>query len=224
MGDYANALSQSTQGISDGSGSVFAFYSDNPLEYSPWGHWVLDEATSIVAAKPFIDALKSDSGDTRLAQYFEVNSNGHYVGYSASSSDSEESNFNAASLIKKYGGYGDQFPEVTYEENVLIRAECEARTGDVAASVTDVNIIRTQAGLSTFASSDATEAIAQTLKQKWLQLFLEGQSYHDMRRTKSMPDPQPGRNFRIIYPNSETNANPNVPPDNDDLVRPLLQY
>ena len=90
--------------------------------------------------------------------------------------------------------------------------------------MTDVNIIRNAAGLPAFASTDPLVTGIEILKQKYLQLFLEGQSYNDMRRTKTLPDPQPGRNFRIHYPTTEINANPNTPADADALAKPLLQY
>ena len=231
VSDYSNALAQSKLGISDGTGTLFAFYSNNSLEYSPWGFWVNDEGGSIRAAKPFVDSLKSEPGDKRLAAYFSPNDNGKIVGFADSllanpvhATDPDEQTLNTVSNILKYGGYADMFPLISFEENILIRAECEARSGDVGGAVTDVNIIRTAAGLSAFASTDANVTIAQVLKQKWLQLFLEGQSYHDMRRTKTMPDPSPGHNFRIIYPKIERNSNPNTPANSDDLARPLLQY
>ena len=231
VSDYANALVQSQMGISSAAGTLFAQYSNNSLEYSPWGFWVLDEAISIRAAKPFVDELKSEAGDTRLAAYFAPTANKKILGFADSTlahpvhaTEPDEQSLGTVSDILKYGHYADNFPMISFEENVLIRAECEARTGAVASAVTDVNIIRTNAGLKAFVSSDANGTIDQVLKQKWLQLFLEGQSYHDMRRTKTLPDPSPNHNFRIIYPQSEKNANPNTPPDNDNLARPLLQY
>ena len=60
------------------------------------------------------------------------------------------------------------------------------------------------------------------LKQKTLQLFLEGQAYHDMRRTGTMPELVKGKNVRWMYPQSEKNSNPWVPADDDALVKDLL--
>ena len=51
---------------------------------------------------------------------------------------------------------------------------------------------------------------------KYLQLFLQGQVYTDMRRTNTKPDSN--MPMRFIYPITEFNANPNVPVDNDNLV------
>ena len=222
-GDYAKALDETKKGIATESGTLFAFYSTNALEYSPWGHWVNDEGGSIRATKSFVDLLKSEVGDRRLIQYFSPNDSGHIIGYSATGS-TEEKKITSVSNILKYGSYSDNFPIISSFENTLIRAECEARTGDVASAVTHVNIIRTNAGLTNFVSANRDSTIAQVLKQKHLQLFLEGQNYNDMRRTKTLPDPVAGKNYRINYPLSETNANPNVPADADVLAKPLLGY
>lgn len=226
--DYAKALDESKKGIVSEAGTLFAFYSTNPLEYSPWGHWALEEGNSIRATKPFIDLLKSEAGDKRLIEYFELNDSGHVIGYSATGT-AEEQDISLVSIIKKYSKHEDNFPIVSSWENILIRAESEAQTGDLASAVTDVNVIRTNAGLTAYSSANKDSVIAQILLQKHLQLFLEGQNYSDMRRTKTLPDPQPKSpsapgNFRFPYPDSETNSNPNTPADNDDLARPLLQY
>lgn len=223
VGNYTSALSSAANGVADKSGDWMALYSEGALEYSPWGWWSNDEANSIRATKPFIDLLKSEPNDSRLAEYFKPNANGDIIGYSETGSTAEQT-FDSVSVINKYSGYGDFFPIMTANENLLIAAECKARGGDLTGAVTDVNVIRKAAGLTDFASNDAAAVLTEVLKQKHLSLFLEGQSYNDQRRTKTMADPQPDRNFRFIYPASERNANPNTPADADDLVRPLLQY
>lgn len=223
VGNYTSALTEANNGVADVAGNWMAKYSEEALEYSPWGWWSNDEANSIRATKPYIDLLKSEPNDSRLAEYFKTNDSGNYVGYSATGS-TEEQTYDLVSVMKKYSGYGEHFPLMTTNETILIRAECKARGGDVGGAVTDVNVIRAAAGLTPFASTDGAATLAEVLKQKHLSLFLEGQSYNDQRRTKTMPDPQPGRNFRLIYPTAERNPNPNTPLDADDLVRPLLQY
>ncbi|MEI8134402.1 MAG: SusD/RagB family nutrient-binding outer membrane lipoprotein [bacterium] len=229
--DYAKASLQATLGINDASGNLYALYDNsNAGGYSPWGHWSKDEAGSPYRAeKKFIDSLKSEAGDNRLAKYFNKNDSGEYSGYTAhkeSSTDSLESNPLQASTMKLYSDYGEPFPIISYEENILIKAECEARGegGGIASAVTDVNTIRLGAGLTAFSSSSQGEVLKQVLKQKWLQLFCQGQAYNDMRRTPEFPlwDKVPKQNLRFIYPLSENTTNPNVPKNDDALVSALL--
>ena len=230
--DYANAYAEAAQGITSAAGSVFAFYDATTAGgYSPWGHWVNDESGNpLRAEKRYIDSLKSEAGDKRLATYFTANApGGVFVGFAAhgeANADTNETNGLRAASLNKYSGYGDAFPYISYEEVTLIKAECEARGqgGGVSAAVTDVNVIRAAAGLTAFASSDAAATLKEVLKQKWLQLFLEGQAYNDMRRTPEFPlwEPIHNKNYRIIYPKSEVEVNPNVPADDDSRVSSLV--
>jgi hypothetical protein len=91
--------------------------------------------------------------------------------------------------MKKYSTYAESFPIIRWEENVLIKAEAEARTGNVPGAIGDVNIRRQKAGLTDFANTDQNAVIQEGLKQKFLELYLEGQSWHDQRRTGTMPEP-----------------------------------
>jgi len=224
---YAEALAEANQGIADPGGTLYAVYSENPIEYSPWGHWSLSEgepgAQPIVVEKSFMDSLKSEPDDNRIAEYFNPNDDGNFIGYAAhgeaDATEDEQDPTKAASL-KKYGSYGDPFPFISYEETVLIVAEAEARVGSLPNALTAVNTIRTNAGLGDFESTDQATVIAQVLKQKHLELFLEGQDYHDMRRTGTLPDTKVPK--RWIYPESEKNANPNTPSDDDALVSVLV--
>ena len=138
----------------------------------------------------------------------------------------EEKNINKTVRMKKYSTFSESFPIIRWEENVLIKAEAEARTGNAGGAVADVNIIRKKAGLVDFTGSNPNEVIQQVLKQKFLELYLEGQSWHDQRRTGTLPEPiskaQGNTNMRFIYGQSEKNANKKVPADDDMLVKWLL--
>lgn len=220
---YAEALAETNNGIPDAGGNWMAVYSDNPNEVSPWGHWKINESEPIRAEKTFIDLLKSEPGDTRLAEYFDKGAGGNYVGYAAhdeAGATAEELDATQVALMKKYAAFADAFPMMTYQETVLIRAECEARIGVLANAITAVNVIRTAAGLPDFASTDKDATIQQVLKQKTLQLYLEGQTYTDQRRTGTTMEAKVPK--RWIYPSSETNANQNTPPDNDALVNQIV--
>jgi hypothetical protein len=231
VSNYSSALTEANQGMQ--SGSWLAFYDDaNAREFAPWGYFSIDEENELRGNKAFIDSLKSEAGDTRLTEYFTPNDSGLTLGFAKrgqTATHPDELVSDRIAIINKYSSYGNDFPMMSAEEVTLIRAEAKAETGDVAGGVTDVNLIRSGAGLGGFSSNDKDAVIKQIMKQKWLELFLEGQDYHDQRRRQMMYEPIPGTagnsgNFRIIYPLAERNANPNTPDNADNLVKPLLGY
>ena len=224
---YAEALAEAKQGIAAADGNLLAIYTEILGEYSPWGHWSLTEGTPgeqpIVVEKTLMNLLAADSNDTRRAEYFTPNDDGNFVGlavHGQANATADEQNPKKAASLKKYGQFGDDFPMISFEENTLIVAECEARVGSVTNAVTELNKIRTAAGLANFSSSDAAATITEVLQQKYMELFLEGQAYHDMRRTGTLPESRVPK--RWIYPQSEKNANPNTPADADALVSTLV--
>lgn len=232
--DYDNALIYAGKGISSSANSLYAKFSDNAGEWSSWGQWVIDENETIRADFTFIRLLKSEPGDNRLTTYFYTppDAEGEYVGFALperninNDATDKEKDWKYCARMKKYSTYAESFPLIRYEENVLISAECKAQKGDLVGAAGDVNIIRTKAGLPEVTFTNKDEAINEIIKQKHLELWLEGQTYHDFRRLGKMPfvlkyDGN-NSNLRWIYPESELNANPNVPPDADALCNALL--
>lgn len=220
--NYQKAAEHAALGIDSPSLVMLGIYNDAAGEYSPWGHWALTEVGEpIRATHSFVRMLKAEADDTRLAEYFKPNSDGNYVGYAYFSEPGitptdDEKDIKKIVSLKKYGKYADDFPLISYQETVLIAAEALARTNREGEAVTQLNIIRKAAGLTDFAGS-GDALIDEILKQKYLQLFLEGQAYTDIRRTGKMK-PSPNLPMRFIYPITEKNANPNVPADSPNLV------
>jgi hypothetical protein len=219
--DYTNALTSAKAGMT--AGALNGIYTSNANEYSPWGHWTLTEAGEpLRGEKTLVDLLKSEAGDKRLAEYFTPKGT-TYWGFAAHKqpgADTNEAKNASIVSLKKYGKYEDDFPLISYYETVLIMAECKARANDLAGAATDVNIIRKAAGLTDFAATDGVKTVAEILKQKYIQLFLEGQAYYDMRRVGVLPETKVPR--RWIYPQSELNANPNVPANDPLLVKDAM--
>lgn len=222
-GDYALAITNANSGLTSTVGvAVNSIYTLTAGEYAPWGHWSQTEAGEpLRTTKYYVDLLRSEPGDTRLAAYLALKGGAAtIVGYDVygdlGGTGDELVTTRAAGLVK-YRGYNASFPTISYQENLLIRAEAEARVNGITApAVADLNAIRTAAGLpsrtaGSFAST--TAFIAEVLKQKYLQLHLEGQAYHDMRRATEYPLPRAGIPVRWIYGQSETLTNPNVPAD-----------
>ncbi|MBN1396542.1 MAG: RagB/SusD family nutrient uptake outer membrane protein [Bacteroidetes bacterium] len=230
--DYAGALTQAQQGITAAAGTVNAYWSTNVLEYSPWGHWVNTETGNPIRANKYlIDKLTSEAGDTRLNTFFTPGGSATtIVGfdiYGDLGGAGDELVADNAAGLNKYGPVDAPFPLMSYEETVLIRAEAQARTAGAAAAVPDIDIIRTGAGLagvSGAATTDAAACITEILKQKYMQLLLEGQAYHDMRRvhkTDGTPLYRTGIPLRWLYPDVEQKVNPNTPVDDASTVNEL---
>jgi len=194
--------------------------------------WVQDEAEAFRGEKFFVDLLKREPGDKRLATYFSPNADGEFFGFAvhnpslySSAVNDNETDVATCVRMKKYSTYAENFPLIRYEENVLIKAECEARGSKVADAVTDVNIIRVQNGLPAFSGTDPIAVAKEVLTQKFLELYLEGQAWHDMRRTGTLPETVTSTtqtNLRFIYGESEKNANPKVPQDAISLCKWVL--
>lgn len=233
--NYAAAATAAASGITAATGTVFGRWTTaRTSEYSPWGHWSQTETGEPLRAnKYFVDMLRSEAGDTRLAEFFQIRPGsgattivGHDV-YGDLGGTGDELIGDRAAALRKYRAYDAPFPLISYQENLLIRAEATQRqSGTVStAAITDLNVIRTAAGLpARTAGSFANPAavITEILKQKYIQLFLEGQSYHDMRRVASEDGRAYVRNgipHRYFYTQTETTTNPNVPPDPQGLYQ-----
>lgn len=215
--EYDKAQAQAEQGLQAGDAPLLGIYNETAGEYSAWGHWKLTEVGEpIRATHTFIRDLQAEAGDKRLEAYFLPNEDGNFVGYAQFDVDSptaDEKDITKLVSLNKYGTYSSDFPFISYQENAFILAESQARNGQAGPAATTLNAMRKEAGLSDYSGSNL---IPEILKQKFLTLFLEGQSYTDMRRTQTRPDPS--MPMRFIYPLTENNANPNVPTDNDNLV------
>ena len=231
--NYANAVSAAAQGITAAGNTVNGIWTVAlTSEYSPWGHWAQTETGDPIRAnKYYVDRLKSEPGDTRLNAFFQIKAGSgatQIVGYDIYGDlggTGDELVTTRAAALNKYRAYNTPFPLISYQENLLIRAEAKARTGDLSGAITDLNVIRTGAGLAakTAANFASTAAlITEILKQKYLQLFLEGQDYHDMRRvnkTDGTPLFRAGIPYRYFYTQSEQTTNPNVPTGEDLFTR-----
>ena len=222
LGDYTNAYMYSALGISSADGSLYSFYSSAAGEQAQWGLWAIDEQETLRGEKYFVDLLKSEEGDTRLSTYFSPNSDGEYLGFAIhdeslypNAVDPLELDFANTVRMKKYSTYSESFPLFRLEENAMIFAEAAAKTGKTVEAATALNLLRAQNGLGTYNGSDL---VGEILKQKYLELYLEGQCWHDMRRTGKIPALPNGDAslssssslLRFLYPQSEKNANPNL--------------
>ena len=99
-------------------------------------------------------------------------------------------------------------------EMYLIRAEANAKLGNNAASLADVNLIRNRAGAPSFSSLPSGKTnLDLVLEERWLELAYEGHRKFDLVRNKQVNDRRfPGSHL------SQTKTKEFVQPDDKDLV------
>ena len=107
-------------------------------------------------------------------------------------------------------------------EQYLIRAEARAQQHNLTGAVSDVNIIRSRAGLSDTTASSQTELLAAIAHERQVELFTEwGHRWFDLKRTGAVDSvmgvvtPQKGGVWKttgqlLPIPANETIINPNL--------------
>lgn len=78
-----------------------------------------------------------------------------------------------------------EFPMMLrYAEQFLIRAEANVHLGQSAQAITDLNMIRSRAGLSGYAgATDSTSTLNAIMHERQVELFTEGHRWFDLQRT-----------------------------------------
>jgi hypothetical protein len=158
-----------------------------------------------------LDLLQS-TGDPRLAEYFDPNASGNFVG-----ADPGEDIGVAPSPLSSTR-LDPSFPQplATWAENQLIIAEAANQGADDATARASLDAVRADAGLGPIGSGVGGAALLQAiLTEKYIRLFQNPETWSDYRRT-CLPAlvPAPGSTFipaRFVYPLSERNANTSIP-------------
>lgn len=108
-------------------------------------------------------------------------------------------------------------------EQYLIRAEARAHLGDIVGAQTDVNAIRTRAGLPQTTADTVDELLEAIIQERRMELFTEqGLRWFDLRRT-GIADQTLGvlkanwqaTDILLPIPETELEANPNLLPQNE---------
>ncbi|OGX88769.1 hypothetical protein BEN47_08475 [Hymenobacter lapidarius] len=96
----------------------------------------------------------------------------------------------------------DRFNMIRYAEVVLTIAEAAAQTGALAEATTNLNMIRTRAGLAPTTATTAAALITDILLQRRLEFAYEGLYWIDLRRTNRIQTALPtyAETFRNLFP------------------------
>jgi hypothetical protein len=154
------------------------------------------------------DAVRPDYQDDRFNAWTRATSNGTRYGYK---------------YISNVAAANTEFAVVLrLAEQYLIRAEARVQQNNLSAGITDLNVIRSRAGLhGTFATTQADLLLAIENERR-IELFLEnGARWYDLKRTgraNEVLGPLKGAGWQatdVLYPipTQQILANPNLKPN-----------
>ena len=87
----------------------------------------------------------------------------------------------------KYDGYGSDIPVSRWQEARLVAAEAHLVAGNLSGAVGQINLVRADAGLPAFSSSDSDEILTQLKYERLVEFWLEGRRWQDHRYYGTIP-------------------------------------
>lgn len=249
--NYANAVTYSNMGINDPAGNMMAphgnTYQQNFNLFYSFG--VYDRpgymaATSAYAPQLLQSRVDGVTDETARFNYYYVGGDGAYdLNYESTDYEGEgwDTSYNG------FFGSDTNFPLVTYEENLLIRAEASMKANnnrsDALAALNDLRAYRATGGgiAAGYASDDApiydlyadidfatnADLLKEILTERYLTFIGQLEGFIDVARTNNyLGLPVIGGNAsvpkRLLYPQSEINTNAkSIPSNNVGLFDPL---
>jgi hypothetical protein len=121
----------------------------------------------------------------------------------------------------KYPTIASPIPIASGDEAILIAAEADVETNNIASAVAGINKLRTKAALPAYTGGTQAEVRAQVIDERRRELFLEGQRFGDIIRFSIPQTPAAGTPFPVkggVYgnqicfplPDIERNNNPTL--------------
>jgi hypothetical protein len=219
---YAKALAEANLGISSNAGDYVTVQTSTAGEQNDWYQFqVVGSRTSYMRAGAFGVNLLTSTNDPRLTELYQKAAAATTIvgGTPGQSLTTAMGNASAKRLADTYGQ-----PLVTYNENLLIKAEALLKGGNTQAALDTLNKERaawaTVVGWHsaiTLPAVSGPATLAQIMNEKYIVLFQNIESWNDYKRT-CLPALTPGNGAvaipgRLFYPTSERQTNPNVPAD-----------
>ncbi|MEO7102441.1 MAG: SusD/RagB family nutrient-binding outer membrane lipoprotein [Gemmatimonadaceae bacterium] len=209
---YTNALAEANMGISSNDGDYIANFSGSQAaESNPWWQFVdpsgpTGRSGDLIGGPSFLSDLMTSLGDPRFADYFDL------------TSDSTSS----FSIYRENTTYPQ--PYVTYNENLLIKAEAQLQTGAAGPALITLNQERAAWATATPWHRAYTlppigaSSLNAIMTEKYIVLFQNVETWNDYKRT-CIPNLTPVNGGdqngvipgRLLYPLQERQTNPNVP-------------
>ena len=227
--NYQKALTEANQGISAVAGNLMTVHNASvATEWSMWYQFYQSRDSYTRAGKFMVDLMKTRN-DPRLSIYYRPLANNQVVGAAIGEPVSSTTSLLGAA----FSSQASPFPLITFEENELIKAECNYKLNNLTAALDNLNKTRAEiqvkwrATVPTFTYPPLTGLTGQALldeilTEKYLSLFLQIEVWNDYKRNcfpklvTFQGQPIPGR---VLYSDDERNANPNFPAPNAQPAR-----
>ena len=220
---YAKALTEANSGISANSGDYVTVQTSTAGEQNDWYQFqVVGQRTSYMRAGAFGVNLLASTSDPRLTELYQKAASASSI-VGATPGQSLTSAMGNASAKRLADSYGQ--PLVTYNENLLIKAEALYQAGNLQGALDTLKKERALWGTATPWHSAITLSavaspvtLAAIMNEKYVVLFQNLEAWNDYKRT-CFPQLTPGNGAvaipgRLFYPTSERQTNgANVPPD-----------
>ena len=232
-GYYAKAETEATAVINNTSFYSLAALNDVFLKNSNEAIWQLQPVTPNHNTEEALLFIIPSSGpdnyywpaylDSNLLKEFESDDlrKNNWVGGTAIGSDIYYYPYKY-----KSASYGDPVSEylmvLRLAEQYLIRAEARAQQNDISGAQSDLNAIRSRAGLSNTMANDISTLLNAIWKERRLELFTEwGNRWLDLKRTNNINSVMETatalkggiwNNYQLLYPLplSDIQMNPNL--------------
>ena len=231
VSEYTAALAEALLGINEAPTSATqAIHGQAPgdfrtfhgsvqdLDANIWAEFLLSRQ-DIVAGNVLVATLKARNDTVRLRNYFDINSQGQFVGADQNNVTVRPAGCPAPpaacapsvvnTLVRR--AFTFRQPLVTWAENQLILAEARFRTGDSTGGAANVNAVRAAVGLPALAAP----TFVDVMTEKYIAMYQNIDAWSDYKRT-CIPTLVPnGTNPEVIgrmpYGSAERTANANVP-------------
>jgi hypothetical protein len=216
---YQSALAEANLGIGSNANDYIANFSGSQAQESnPWWQFVDSDGSTgragdLIAGPSFLSNLMTSLSDPRSSDYFDL-------------SDDDTGDF---SSVRENTIYPQPF--VTFNENLLIKAEAQLQTGNPGGALTSLNQERAAWATATpWHSAFTLPAIGSAtlnaiMTEKYIVLFQNIETWNDYKRT-CIPNLTPINNSqggvipgRLLYPLQERQTNPNIPAPSQQPAR-----
>ena len=220
---YSKALAEANLGISSNAGDYVTVQTSTAGEQNDWYQFqVVGQRTSYMRAGAFGVNLLTNANDPRLTELYQKAAGAATIvgGTPGQSLTTAMGNASAKRLADSYGQ-----PLVTYNENLLIKAEALFKGGNAQAALDTLNKERASWATATGWHSAITlsavtgpATLEQIMTEKYVVLFQNIETWNDYKRT-CYPALVPGNGAvaipgRLLYPTAERQTNgANVPAD-----------
>ena len=192
---YQSALTEARQGILDAADSFVAPFSGAANEQNFWYQFAVVQREGYIEPDPFFVALLQSRDDPRADEYF----------------NDDRDNLSDERLAPDFTQ-----PLVTANENLLIRAEAAARTGQEPEARQALNDERALVGLPAVeATLSGQPLLNEILIEKYIANFQSIEAWSDYKRTctPNIPPVDPDRKIpaRLYYDAAEQQTNTSIP-------------